>query len=133
MRIAVASDDRETVSRHFGGAAYFLIFEVKDGVPELAGVHENSSAGHHLHGHGHGNGNVHGHGDHHREILAALDGCSAVISGGMGRRMVADLLLAGIRPVFSAEAGAREAVVKYLDGKLEGTFPGCGCGCSGPF
>lgn len=115
MRIAVASDDGENIAAHFGRCRSFVIFEVErnaPGSPQLISNPIPPAAHQHTRGQRY-------HPHDHEQILAQLAGCDVVISGGMGRRMVADLERVGIRPVFTTETNGRRAVKRFLAGKLE--------------
>ena len=128
MRVAVPSDDGETVAQHFGRSAAFLVFEIENG--EIRGpearpnrMHaspagECASGGHHD-----------GAGHSHAGILAVLADCEAVLCGGMGSRAANELAAAGIAVVMAPPAGsARETVAAWLSGSLEAA-PGGFCRC----
>jgi len=135
MKIAVASADGETISRHFGRSACFLVFEV-DGQSivgkevrdntytahakgQCAGGHDDHEQDHHHHDQPHS----------HAEIVSALHDCHAVLCHGMGRLAADDLRHAGIEPVLIGfDLTPEEAVKAYLAGQLQsgGTF----CRCS---
>ncbi len=115
MRIAVASDDGENITLHFGRCRSFVIFETGRNVFGSQEVIPNPvSAATHEHAHHHRH-----HAHDHAQILAQLNGCDVVICGGMGRRMVADLERVGIRPVFTRETDVHRAVERFLAGELE--------------
>ena len=68
-------------------------------------------------GSGHGHAETHGHGPGpggHASILQALEGCRAVISKGMGRRLYDDLRAAGIEAFIVDETDADRALEQYL-------------------
>lgn len=46
MRIAVASDERETVSGHFGRSACWVVFEVEGGQMRLHEIRRNEHTDH---------------------------------------------------------------------------------------
>jgi len=113
MKVAVVSDDGETIAAHFGSARGFVIYEVADGQVRQVEYRENTFTGHArgLEGAGH---EV----DRHGPILEALKDCRAVISGGMGRRIYNDLIRVGIDPFVTDEPDARRAAELYLKGEL---------------
>lgn len=118
MRIAVPTQDGKTISEHFGRARGFIIFEARNGAVEEVRLAESGFA----------SGALEGHHDH-SAIVNALDGCQAVISRGMGRRMVDDLKAAGIDVILTSEIDAASAVMGYLAGGLKDRGgEGC-CGC----
>lgn len=104
MKIAVASQNRKTVTGHAGKCRRFWIYDV-DGervagrdMLELAleeTFHES-----------------HGHGAH------PLDGISALISASMGTNMYARLAAKGITGVATSETDPDTAVAAYLQGTL---------------
>jgi predicted DNA-binding protein (UPF0251 family)/predicted Fe-Mo cluster-binding NifX family protein len=118
MKIAVATNDGATVSPHFGRSRAFLVFDIQDGAiagrEERPNSHAGGGCGHHDHAGGE-------HGPHsHAGILAALEGCEAVLCGGMGWRAAEDLKSAGIKAyVVGAHCPAEEAVGLLITGKLE--------------
>jgi len=121
MRIALASDDGKTIAGHTGRCRGFVIYEVIGGQPtrreyrenrftahargECDGTHEDGSArgvGHHAHG----------------ALLDALGDCCAVVSRGMGPRLVADLTRAGIDAYVCDESDVGAAVEAFAAGRL---------------
>ena len=119
MKIAVASADGVSISRHFGGSACFIVFDVNGGEVGDAVVRTNTSSAHakgQCCGH-HDQGN---HEDCHGELVAALQDCSVVICGGMGGRMVQNLERNGIKPIIARDGCLpKEAVRQYLEGTLQ--------------
>ena len=146
MKIAVPSDDQFTISGHFGRTGGFLIFDIENNAIQSVNYLSNHATGHaqglhlehhhhdhdheHEHRHTHGGGHGHGHGDghhHHGEghqahshagIFRALEGCSTVIAGGMGRRLLNDFATKNIEAYITREKDARKAVEAYLEGVL---------------
>lgn len=123
MKIAVPTDDGRTIASHFGRARHFIIFEADDGqIGDRQMVENNPYHGEH-HPHGEYPGAKHSHG----RFISLLEGCEVIISRGMGRRAVADLEVAGIKPVFTDVADAEEAAKAYSEGTLKPCeAPGCG-------
>ena len=87
MRIAIPTDDTQTIAKHFGRAKGFMTFETKDDKVSSEAYNPNNFTGHarglHHHAHGH-------HLHSHKSIFEALDGCEIVIAMGMGRRLLDD-------------------------------------------
>ena len=121
MKIAIASDDQKMIAGHFGRTLGFLIYEIENGMVKSREYRENDFTGHTrgMNGAGHGH---HG----HESILAALEGCQAVISRGMGRRIYHDLQTVGIEAFIVQETEADQAIEKYLQNQLQ-NFPDQGC------
>jgi predicted Fe-Mo cluster-binding NifX family protein len=137
MKIAVVTDDGQTISAHFGRARHFLVATIDDG--EITGrelrakaghqdfVHlENGEAGHahedeheHEHGHGHEHGRGAGAQGRHARMFATVADCSVVLARGMGMGAYEGLQAAGIRPIVTTVATIDEALHAYLEGRLE--------------
>jgi len=119
MKIAVASSDMKTLSRHFGRSANFIVFHVENNTITRREVRKNNHAVHAKGGHG--NERPHHHSSHgHTEIVNVLGDCEAVLCRGMGRRAMEDLEAYGIKPcVIRGELSLEEAVKAYLAGSLE--------------
>jgi len=117
MRIAVASQDGESISAHFGRCAYFIIFDAKDGAVLRKELRQNTHTSH-----GAGNCHVGGHGDQphsHGAVVQALHDCQAALCYGMGWRAADELKQNGIQPVIvDKRRSPEEAVALYVQGKL---------------
>lgn len=117
MKIAVPTDDGQTLAFHFGRAQSFVVFEVNDGVITSKDVIQSNTP------HVGGKQGQHAGG----WFMDALAGCDAVIVTGMGRRAIAHFEQAGIKPVFTDVTDAEEAVKAYSQGRLqECEQPDCG-------
>ncbi|MCC6612233.1 MAG: dinitrogenase iron-molybdenum cofactor biosynthesis protein [Anaerolineae bacterium] len=126
MKIAVVSDDGKTISRHFGRAAYYLVFTVDEG--EIVMRERRDKAGHqqfvqlvdiHVH---HEDERGHGFGAHsddkHHQMVASITDCAVVIARGMGHGAHQSLTSANIQPILTELADAEAAVQAYIDGTL---------------
>ena len=128
MRVAVPSEDQTTIAMHTGRARGFLIIDISGEKSEIVEYrlngfthHRQSQADHHHgqncghHGESHG-----GHGSHHSHIglLLALDDCQAMLAGGMGPRLVQDLVTAGKKVYLSSERTIERAAADLMQGKL---------------
>lgn len=133
IKIAVVTEDKKTVCRHFGRAPYYLVFSAEgDNILEKeirgkAGHHTFAGSAadtepHHHEGHHHGGH----HPDHkHNRMIETIRDCEVVIVGGMGegaRRAMQD---AGITACSTELEEAEEAVRAYLGGGRMGV-PDCG-------
>ncbi|TWT76338.1 Dinitrogenase iron-molybdenum cofactor [Planctomycetes bacterium CA13] len=126
MKIAVASNDGVSISRHFGRSKWFIVFDIQNetiGNETLRANNETAHAkgeceGHHDHEHGH-----HEHG--HHDIAIALADCTAVLCGGMGWRAADALRRAGTEPfvidhqIIANQLLPRQAVEQYIGGQLK--------------
>lgn len=114
MKIAIASDDKMTVSQHFGKTRGFVIAEIDNKNVTALDYRTNTFTGH-ARGLEHAGHHI----DRHSPILEALQDCEAVISQGMGRRIYDDLMNAGIKVFVTGEADVGKAIALYIEGKLE--------------
>jgi predicted Fe-Mo cluster-binding NifX family protein len=126
MKIAVITEDGQTISQHFGRAPYYLVFTVEDGAivtKELRDKvghrqfvqedHDHESE-HDPRGHGFG-----AHSDaKHVRMIESIQDCEAIIVRGMGRGAYLAMEQANIRPFVTDLASAEEAVKAYLGGTL---------------
>lgn len=143
-KIAVVTDDGQTISMHFGRATHYAVFTVEDGA--ITGMELRDKMGHrqfadqphdpaddhahddhdhhheHEHGHGHDHGRGHGFGQHaehkHGMMIAAIEDCDAVIARGMGRGAYLAMQNANITPYVTTIKSAEEAVKAYIAGDL---------------
>ncbi len=112
IRVAVPTDDGESISRHFGQARYFKILTVSEGRVVASELREKAS-------HQHGQHGAPGSPDPGQQMVAAIKDCQAVISGGMGTPMLARLSAAGIEVYLTRQASIADAVQAFLAGTLE--------------
>lgn len=125
MKIAIPSDDKINICKHFGRTKGFLIFDIEDHKITNKEYVQNNITGHaqgHHHEHNHDHSQPHSHGG----ILGALKDCQVVISGGMGRRLYIDFEQAKKEVFISNEVIAEKAVELYLLGQLK-DHPEQGC------
>lgn len=113
MKIAVASDDGQTIPAHFGRTRGFVVYEVENKEVKEQEFRPNTFTGH-ARGLEHAGQHI----ERHGPVLAALADCAVVISHGMGRRMYDDLRGVGIESFITDEIEARAAVEAYLSGEL---------------
>jgi tRNA-Thr(GGU) m(6)t(6)A37 methyltransferase TsaA len=126
MKIAVITEDGETISQHFGRAPHYLVFTVED--KKIVGKELRDKVGHRQFAeedHRHASRNDprgHGFGTHsesrHTRMIESIQDCEAVIVRGMGRGAYYAMEQAKIRPFVTEFADAEEAVKAYIDGTL---------------
>lgn len=116
MKIAVVTDDQQTISQHFGRAAYYAILTVENGqmvgrqiVEKSAHHHKNQHDPHHEGGH---------HNHDHRSMIDPIADCQALIARGMGQGAYDALQARGIQPIITDIRKIDEAVTAYLGGAL---------------
>jgi predicted Fe-Mo cluster-binding NifX family protein len=126
MKIAVASPDGISISKHFGRSTCFIVFEVKDG--KIAGSEIRTNY-HTTHAKGECNGHDHEQNHHnHDGIIAALKDCSAVLCYGMGWRAGEDLKQSNIKVcILESECLPEDAVKAYIAGNLKSGEGFCRC------
>ena len=126
MKIAVASSDGVSISRHFGRSRCFIVFQTSEGKITDQEVRDNTYTAHTKgqHTQVHDHDTPHSHAD----IVSALRDCQAVISYGMGRRAAEELKASGIQPlIIGRKATSEEAVQAFLEGKLNPLRGFCRC------
>jgi predicted Fe-Mo cluster-binding NifX family protein len=126
MRIALATDDGQTISRHFGRARGYAVLTVEDGAivsRELrdksaphwqadrpAGGEEEAKDGAH--------GEAHADLGKHLEMFAAIADCEVVIAGGMGKGAHDHATAAGLRPIVTSLHHVDEAAIECAAGRI---------------
>jgi predicted Fe-Mo cluster-binding NifX family protein len=108
MKIAVASDDKNTISHHFGRAMGFMVFDINDG--KVAGKEYRENIGK-------SNGECHT--CNHGTMIHNIRDCESVISHGMGMGIYQDLEQNKIKAIVTDEDNVEEALWKYITGNLE--------------
>ena len=116
MKIAVVTDDGETISAHFGQAALCAVFTVEDG--QIANRELREKPHHAAHEHGHDHNHNHQGGGLFRKFLPLIADCQVLISRGMGQRAFDNLRQAGIEAVMTDIRDVETAVQAYLDGSI---------------
>jgi predicted Fe-Mo cluster-binding NifX family protein len=124
MRIAVITDDGQTISQHFGRALHYLVVTIEEG--KITQREMRDKVGHqHFAGESHGHeeqGQAHGHGpeadNRHGRMAQAIEDCEAILCGGMGSGAYQSMLSRGIRPVVTDLTSIDEAALAYAQGTL---------------
>jgi predicted Fe-Mo cluster-binding NifX family protein len=125
MKIAAITDDGKTISQHFGRASYYLVVTVENG--EIVGSEMREKFGHaHFMNQPHEAekpGQPHGmdpasHNKHMMMSEVILD-CEALLCGGMGMGAYQSMVIRGIKPVVTDIEDIAQAVMAYVDGKIE--------------
>ena len=116
MRIAVPTDDQNSICAHTGRCAGFLIYSVQGSQANREEYRKNTAGHHNDHARGEHDDGHHLH-DHHRMIELLRD-CDTVIAAGMGPRLIGDFEAEGIKVIFTYETDAARAVDALAQGKL---------------
>lgn len=124
MKIAITSDDGQTVSQHFGRASLYVVVTVEEN--KMVGKESRKKADHHSfanqpHGdtatgqrHGYGAGA----GSRHARMVEAITDCQVVIAGGMGWGAYENLKSRNIEAIVTDVSRIDQAVKLYLGGEL---------------
>lgn len=121
VRVAFVTDDGKSICRHFGRARYFLIVDYdKEGRIKKEVVSKSGCQSHSERDRDTPEEKAHlGNDERHDRMSEPLEGCSAIISGGMGMGAFKSLMLKGISPIITDEEEIEKALKDYLEGKLE--------------
>jgi predicted Fe-Mo cluster-binding NifX family protein len=111
MKVAVASEDGRSVSRHFGRAPFYVVLTIDDGAILDRAV--RSKAGHDTFA-----GAEPSPDDKHRRMAGPIADCEALIVGGMGDGAVRSMLAMGIQPVLTDESDVDQAGLRFARGDL---------------
>jgi predicted Fe-Mo cluster-binding NifX family protein len=116
MKIAIVTDDHQTISAHFGRAAYYEIFTVENG--EVIGRNSVQKSNHqHVHvAEPHQENQSHNH-DHNAMMESIMD-CSVLITRGLGTGAYNALKIRSIEPIITDVKEIERAVNEYLAGTL---------------
>jgi len=124
MKIAVITDDFNTISAHFGRAEYYQVFTVEDG--QVIGIEPRPKAyhgqfGEHegaMHQAGEGHGSSPAAENRHASMMDPIADCEVLLAGGMGNGAHNALTARGIHPILTDILEIRPAVDAYLAGKM---------------
>jgi predicted Fe-Mo cluster-binding NifX family protein len=120
MKIAIVTDDGETISAHFGRARAYLAITVEDGSIVHREMRPKSAP--HLDGARHaGDDESHdGPAAHarHDEMIAPIADCAYLVARGMGRGAYDRISAAGIRPVVTDLVDPDEASLACAAGRI---------------
>lgn len=130
MKIAVITDDQQTISQHFGRARYYYVATVEDGKvvasETRAKANHSHFAGEHAHGHEHSQHGNHGQGhgedaasaQRHATMMDAISDCQVILVRGMGMGAHNALKARGIEPIITDISEIAQAVDAYLAGEI---------------
>jgi predicted Fe-Mo cluster-binding NifX family protein len=127
MKIAVITDDEQSISQHFGRAPYYLVVTIEDG--KVVGRERRDKLGHaHFADEPHAaeahEADPRGHGfdpaaqNRHIRMAAAIADCEVLLCRGMGAGAYESMKQAGICPIVTDISGIDAAVQAYIDGKI---------------
>ncbi len=124
MKIAVITDDGQTISQHFGRARYYLVVTVENG--EITDRQLRDKLGHsHFANEPHPDaqpGQPHGFDpasqNRHARMAEAIADCQTLLCGGMGAGAYESMRARGIRPVVTDLVKIDEAVRAFVEGRI---------------
>ena len=123
MKIAVVTDDSQTISAHFGRAQYYEVFTIEDSQvvnrEKRPKANHSHFSGHHERGaHGEQHGTDPASEQRHSLMMEPIRDCQVVLVRGMGMGAFNKLTASGIRPVITDVSDMEAAVASYLAGTL---------------
>jgi predicted Fe-Mo cluster-binding NifX family protein len=126
MKIAVITDDGNTISQHFGRAQYYQVLTIEDGAIINRELRDKFG---HQHFVGGRNAEEHTHGerhgfdaqaqDKHVQMAASIADCQVLICGGMGMGAYESMRRLNIQPIVTDILDINAAAQTYISGKLE--------------
>ena len=124
MKIALITDDGETISQHFGRAQYYLVATVENG--QIISREMRDKLGHsHFANQPHQEenpGQPHGmdaesH-NKHLQMSEAIKDCETLLCRGMGRGAYESIKKLNIRPLVTDISSIDEAIMAYTNGQI---------------
>jgi predicted Fe-Mo cluster-binding NifX family protein len=122
MKLAVVTDDHQTISAHFGRAFYYEVFTIADGkitqreTFEKPAHNQFTNEPHDEPGYAHGQGPAAE--SRHARMLEPIRDCQVLLTGGMGQGAHDSLEQARIKPILTDIQEIDKAVRAYIDGQL---------------
>ena len=121
MKIAIVTDDGQSISAHFGRARAYLVLTVEDGAvvgrvlrPKSA-PHLDAPSGHEGVDGGHDTPAAH---ERHDQMIAPIMDCACLVARGMGRGAYDRITAAGIRAIVTDLVDPDDAALACADGRI---------------
>jgi predicted Fe-Mo cluster-binding NifX family protein len=122
MKIAIVTDDGESISAHFGRARAYAVLTVRNGAvverelrPKLA-PHLDPQRDHGDSDTSHDGPAAHA---RHDQMIAPIADCTCLLAGGMGRGAYDRITAAGIRAIVTDLEDPDEAAIACAEGRIE--------------
>jgi predicted Fe-Mo cluster-binding NifX family protein len=121
VKIAIVTDDGQSISAHFGRSRAYLVLTVEDGVVvgrdlrSKSAPHLDAPSGHEGADEGHDGPAAHA---RHDQMIAPTTDCACLIARGMGRGAYDRITAAGIRAIVTDLADPDEAARACADGGI---------------
>ncbi len=112
-KIAIPTDDGETISMHLGRAHYFQVITLQDGQVQSTEQREKASHSHQDHQHEHEAGVHPG-----QQMIETIRDCQVLIAGGMGQPMYERAISHGLDVYLAIQDRISDAVEAYQKGTL---------------
>jgi predicted Fe-Mo cluster-binding NifX family protein len=110
MRIAIPTNDKETLFKRSGQAKGFLVADISGNGFSVVDYRKNSHSHHHHHGEDEGH-----HGHSHKEITDALGDCDFLVVNMIGKHFGGDLKEAGIKIFKTDKVTVNEAINHFIE------------------
>ncbi len=125
MKIAIITDDGESISQHFGHANFYAVLTIENGQIIQREMRDKLSHKHFANeAHEHSSETDQRHGfdpasqSRHGQMSEAIADCEALICRGMGAGAYESMKERGIRPIVTNVAAIDEAALAYATGAL---------------
>jgi len=123
-KIAVITDDGQTISQHFGRARFYSVATVENGqivkreLREKLGHAQFSSQPHPEEQPSQAHGMDASSHNKHLQMAEAIADCEVLLCRGMGMGAYESMKVRGIRPVLTDVVNIEEAVKIYIEGRM---------------
>ena len=118
MKIAIVTDDHQTISAHFGRAQFYEVFTIDAGKVTARETLVRSNSQIVAVGGGHEPEGEHHHHHDHNAMITPISDCQVLLAGGMGMGAHLSLKEYGIQPIITDIREIQAAVDAYLAGTL---------------
>jgi len=118
MKIAIVSDDHQTISAHFGRAQFYEVFTIDAGKVTARETLVRSNSQIVAVGGGPEPEGEHHHQHDHNAMITPISDCQVLLAGGMGMGAHLSLKEHGIQPMITDIREIQAAVDAYLAGTL---------------
>ena len=118
MKIAIVTDDHQTISAHFGRAQFYEVFTIDAGKVTVRETLLRSNPQIVTVGSGHEPEGEHHHHHDHNAMMTPISDCQVLLAGGMGMGAHLSLKEHGIQPIITDIREIQAAVDSYLAGTL---------------
>ena len=118
MKIAIVTDDHQTVSAHFGRAQFYEVFTIENGKVKVRETHAKSNHQVVTIGGEHEPDGAHHHQHDHNGMIPPIADCQVLLTRGMGWGAHSSLKEHGIQPMIIDIREITAAVDAYIAGTI---------------